>query len=352
MMKNHADKSQQVKFASKIRNFVVEFISVFSIVALNGTFLVLILVNVIEKGFDKSTIAIFGALYLFFGCTVSTAMIYFVKGRVYHDKIKIFYNTASKVAKGDFNVRIPVYFDKPKSEMDYLAVNFNKMLVEISSLENMRNDFIADVSHEIKTPLSVIQGYADLLQNKNLSEDTRQEYIYRISLAIESLTNLVTNILKLNKIENQGIIQKESFSLAEQLRCCILSFEDKIDEKNLMLDIDLEEIDTLSDKTLLEIVWNNLISNAIKYTAPGDTISVKLKKENQKTVVCISDTGCGMSDEVKKHCFDKFYQGDSSHSQKGNGLGLAMVKQIINLIDADIKVKSVPGEGTTFTVTI
>lgn len=345
---NHKENA----FASRLRNFIIEFLSVFFIVALNGTFLFLILLTVINKGFDKSTIALAGALYLLFGCTVSTGLIYFVKGRVYHNKIKVFYDTASKVAKGDFNVRVPVHFEKPKSEMDYLAVNFNKMLTEISSLENMRNNFVADVSHEIKTPLSVIQGYADLLQNKDLSAEKRHEYTYLLSEAIETLTNLVTNILKLNKIENQGIIQKEKFSLDEQIRRCILSFEEIVEDKKLIIDVDLDEITVKSDSALLEIVWNNLISNAIKYTYSGGTISVKLKKENGKIMVSVSDNGCGMSKETLEHCFEKFYQGDSSHSQEGNGLGLALVKQVVNLLDGDIKIKSTLGKGTEFTVTI
>ncbi len=344
--------TKEKDFASRLRNFIVEFVSVFLIVALNGTFLVLILVTVIDREFDKSAIALFGFGNLLFTCTISTCLIYLVKGRVYSNKIKNFCNVANKVAGGDFNVRMPVDFKKPKSEMDYLTVNFNKMLVEISSLENMRNDFVADVSHEIKTPLSVVQGYADLLQNKNLSDEKRAEYTYRLSQAIDSLTNLVTNILKLNKIENQGIIQKERFSLDEQLRYCILSFEDKIDEKKLMLNVDLEEVFVTTDKSLLEIVWNNLLSNAIKYTQFGGTISVKLKKENQKNIVSVCDTGCGMTKEILAHCFEKFYQGDSSHSQEGNGLGLALVKQVVNMLDYKISVESAPGKGTEFTVII
>ena len=344
--------TKEKDFASRLRNFIVEFISVFLIVALNGTFLVLILINVISKEFDKSIIALAGALYLLFGCTVSTGLIYFVKGRVYHNKIKVFCDTASKVAKGDFNVRVPVIFDKPKSEMDYLAVNFNKMLTEISSLENMRNNFVADVSHEIKTPLSVIQGYADLLQNQDLSVEKRHEYTYLLSEAITSLTALVTNILKLNKIENQGIIQKEKFSLDEQIRYCILAFEDKLDEKNIQLNVVLEEVIVKSDKALLEIVWNNLISNAVKYTSYGGTISISLKKDKNGIVVRVSDNGCGMSREMQKHIFEKFYQGDSSHSQEGNGLGLALVKQVVNMLDYKINVESVPGKGSQFKIII
>ena len=345
---NHKENA----FASRLRNFAVEFLSVFFIVALNGTFLVLILVTVINKDFDKTIIALLGALYLLFSCSISTALIYFVKGRVYHNKIKVFYDTASKVAKGDFNVRVPISFDKPKSEMDYLAVNFNKMLTEISSLENMRNNFVADVSHEIKTPLSVIQGYADLLQNQDLSVEKRNEYTFLLSEAITSLTNLVTNILKLNKIENQGIIQKEKFSLDEQIRYCILSFEDKIEEKNIELNVDLDDVTVKSDRALLEIVWNNLISNAIKYTSYGGKVSIDLKKGRNGIVVCVADNGCGMSREMQKHIFDKFYQGDTSHSQEGNGLGLALVKQVVNMLNCKIEVESTLNKGSEFTVTI
>ncbi|MBO5064632.1 MAG: HAMP domain-containing histidine kinase [Clostridia bacterium] len=339
-------------FASKLRNFITEFISVFFIVALNGTFLVLILVHLIDKGFGKSALALFGVLYLLLSCTISACLIYVVKGRVYFNKIKVFCDVANEVAKGDFAVRAPIYFDKPKSEMDFLTVNFNKMLTEISSLENMRNNFIADVSHEIKTPLSVIQGYADLLQEKNLSPEKRAEYTHRLSLAIEALTNLVTNILKLNKIENQGIVQKEAFSLDEQIRCCILAFEEKIEEKKLQLNVELEEITITSDKSLLEIVWNNIISNAIKYTDFNGKIDVELKSENGKTIVKIRDNGCGMSKETLSRCFEKFYQGDTSHSQEGNGLGLALVKQVINLLDSEIKIDSSLQKGTQISVII
>ena len=343
---------KEKEFTSKLRNFITEFLSVFFIVALNGTFLVLILVTLINNDVDKIRIALLGVLYLLFSCTVSTCLIYFVKGRVYYNKIKIFCDAANAVAQGNFSFRIPTYFVKPKSVMDFLAVNFNKMLVEISSLENMRNDFIADVSHEIKTPLSVIQGYADLLQSKGLSDEKRAEYTYRLSLAIESLTNLVTNILKLNKIENQGIVQKKRFSLDEQLRRCVLGFENKIEEKNLNLNIDLEDTYIESDEALLEIVWNNLISNAVKFTPFGGEIAISLKANNGKSVVTISDNGCGMSQETLERCFEKFYQGDSSHSQQGNGLGLALVKQVVNMLEGEVRVASVLGEGTEFTVII
>lgn len=284
MMKRMAGNE---RFASRVRNFIVEYLTVFPIVAANGTFLVLILVYAIDKDFNKSMIALIGAVYLLFSCTISTTLIYFVKGRVYYDKIKIICDVAEVVAKGDLSARVPVEINKPKSEMDYLFVNFNKMLVEISSLENMRNDFVADVSHEIKTPLSVIQGYADLLQNRGLSDEIRREYTLKLSSAIESLTNLVTNILKLNRIENQGIVQREGYSLDEQIRCCVLGYEEQIEKKNLQVNVDLDEVYIENDKSLLEIVWNNLISNAIKYSDVNGEISVSLKREGENSIVTV-----------------------------------------------------------------
>ncbi len=346
MMKNGTDKT----YASRFRNFIVEFLAVFFIVAANGTFLVLILVDVISKEFDKSTIALVGALYLLFSCTISTALIYFVKGRVYYNKIKVFCDVADEVANGDFSVRVPTYFVKPKSEMDFLAVNFNKMLVEISSLENMKNDFIADVSHEIKTPLSVIQGYAEFLQKTGINKEEQQDCINNICVAINNLKNLTSNILKLNKLENQAIIQHEKYSLDEQIRCCVLSMEDIIDEKNIELIAELEEVDITADKGLLEIVWNNLLLNAIKFNKYGGLLRIELASQGTNAVIGISDSGCGMSPQIVEHIFEKFYQGDDSRSSEGNGLGLALVNKVVDLHNGVINVDSEEGKGTKFEI--
>lgn len=337
-------------FASRLRNFIVEFFSVFSIVALNGTFLVLILVEVSSKNFDKSIIALVGALYLLFGCLISAALIYFIKGRVYHNKIKVFYDAAAAVAKGDFSVRVPTYFTKPKSEMDYLAINFNKMLAEISSLDNMKDDFIADVSHEIKTPLSVIQGYADYLNKNNVTQEEQEDCVNNICIAVNNLKNLTSNILKLNKLENQTIVQKEKYSLDEQLRCCVLSMEDIIDEKNIELIIELAEVDINADKGLWEIVWNNLLYNAIKFNDVGGFVRIELESQGTDAVVTITDNGCGMGTDVVERIFEKFYQGDNSHSGNGNGLGMALVKKVVDLHDCSIIVNSEIGKGTEIKV--
>lgn len=337
-------------YASKLRNFIVEFFAVFFIVAANGTFLVLILVSAIDKGYDKYSIALTGALCLLFSCTVSTCLIYFVKGRVYYEKIKSFCNAADSVAKGDFSVRIPELFDKPKSEMDYLTYNFNKMVRELSSLENMKNDFVADVSHEIKTPLSIIQGYADLLSAKGLTEAERAEYVSLISSAIGNLTQLVTNILKLNKIENQQIVKKEEFYLDELICSCLLNYEDSVNQKNIEIKAELPEVMVYTDKSLLEIVFNNLFSNAVKFTAVNGEISVGLCREGKHVEIIVRDNGCGMSKQTLERIFDKFYQGDTSHSQSGNGLGMAIVHRVIDLLESDITVKSKEGKGSEFRI--
>ncbi len=346
MMKYGVDKT----YASKLRNFIVEFFSVFSIVALNGTFLVLILVDVISKDFDKTTIALIGALYLLVSCIISTALIYFVKGRIYYNKIKVFCDAADAVANGDFSVRVPTYFVKPKSEMDFLAVNFNKMLVEISSLDNMKDDFIADVSHEIKTPLSVIQGYAELLQKENVTKAEQEDCVNNICVAISNLKNLTSNILKLNKLENQAIIQHEKYSLDEQLRCCVLAMEEIIEEKKIELKIDLDEINIVADKGLLDIVWNNLLLNAIKFNNYGGLLKLELTAQGNNAVVTVSDNGCGMEPHIVERIFEKFYQGDNSHSGNGNGLGMALVKKVVDLHIGDITVISEAGKGTEIKV--
>lgn len=343
---------KEKEFASRLRNFIVEFFAVFFIVALNGTFLVLILTTAMSKGLGTSSLALIGIIYLLLGCTISACLIYLVKGRVYYNKIKAVCVAANKVAKGDFNARVPVFFDKPRSEMDYLAVNFNRMLTEISSLENMKNDFVADVSHEIKTPLSVIQGYTDLLQNTNLTKETQSEYIELISEAIHKLSELVSNVLKLNKIENQEFIQREKYFLDEQIRCSILSFEEAIEKKQIQFDVDLQELVINTDKVLLELVWNNLISNAIKFSEQSGKISISLKQKKGKVFFSIKDNGCGIDTETQKYIFNKFYQGDQSHSQNGNGLGLALVKNVVDKLGGEISVKSEPDKGAEFIVVI
>lgn len=232
-----------------------------------------------------------------------------------------------------------------------LVEDFNTMVRELAGMETMRNDFIFNVSHELKSPLAVIQSSAMSLRDETLPETQRIDHMEAILSATERLNGLVTSILKLNKLENQEIFPAvEAYRLDEQLRDAILSFEALWDKKKLDLDIDLDEVNTVCDANLLEIVWNNLLSNAIKFSAQEGLLRVTPRRKNDWAIVNIQDGGCGMEPETQAHIFEKFYQGDTSHSSQGNGLGLALVKRVLDIIGGEIAVVSVPGEDSIFTV--
>ena len=264
---------------------------------------------------------------------------------------KILYAT-ERISKGDFSTRLEITHDYNKyNEYDLIMENLNKMAAELGKNEVLRVDFISNVSHEIKTPLAVIQNYAMLMQDEALDLDTRKSYGKILATASKRITDLITNILKLNKLENQEIQEeKEKFSLTDALACAIVEFESIIERKNLNLDCDLDEVVVVSSKSLLEIVWNNLISNAIKFTDNGGKISVSLKQNDKNVEIRVSDTGCGMSAEVGVRIFEKFFQGDTSHSVEGNGLGLALVKKVIDILGGEISVESQLGKGSTFSI--
>lgn len=226
------------------------------------------------------------------------------------------------------------------------------MTAELSGVETLRNNFIANVSHELKTPLAVINNYGTLLQSPDLSEEERLEYAKAVTENSRRLANLITNILKLNKLENQQIYPKsEKYNLSEQICECLLDFEFAWEQKNLEIDTDIDEdIFINADSELLSLVWNNLFSNAVKFTDNSGKIFVGLKKNSDFAIVTVTDTGCEMSAETGRHIFEKFYQGDTSHAGKGNGLGLALVKCVVDITNGEISVQSEIGKGSTFIV--
>lgn len=260
---------------------------------------------------------------------------------------------AERMMKGDFSVRIPPIHSIDSADgFGVIADCFNQMAQELSGTETLRTDFIANVSHELKTPLAVIQNYGTMLQQPGLPEEERLEYAKAVTDAARRLANLVTNILKLNKLENQQIYPAiATYSLSEQLCECLLTFEGAWEEKELDIETDVQEDVLVSaDAELLSLIWNNLFSNAVKFTEPHGRVSLCLKAEGDFAVVQVSDTGCGIPPEVGRHIFEKFYQGDMSHATQGNGLGLALVKRVIDIIGGDISVCSEVGKGSTFTV--
>lgn len=260
----------------------------------------------------------------------------------------------NKITNGDLTTRIkPVLVPSTMNEYNKIIENLNKMTEELSGIETLRTDFISSVSHELKTPLAVLHNYGTLLEQPDLSEEKRIEYAKTIVTASTHLSNLITNILKLNKLENQKIYPNtQNVCLSEQLCEIVLAYENIWENKKLEMEADIEEdVFIRSDPELIKLVWTNLISNAFKYTDKGK-IGITLKTEGNKAMVSVSDTGCGMDEETIKHIFDKFYQGDTSRSSIGNGLGLALVKKVIDLFGGEIEVESTLGEGSVFTVTL
>ena len=260
-----------------------------------------------------------------------------------------------KIINGDFSARIPYFVgENSLNEFDIISKGINEMAQELAGVETLRTDFVSNVSHELKTPLSVMQNLGTMLQSRELSEEQRLEYAKSITEQTRKLSALITNILKLNRLENQQIYpDRKEYNLTEQICECLLAFENAWEQKGLEIETDLEEdILITEDAELLSLVWNNLFSNAIKFTEAGGTVFVQVKKEQDEVRVLVKDEGCGISPEIGSHIFEKFYQGDTSHATQGNGLGLALVKRVIDIVGGDISVQSALGKGSTFTVTI
>lgn len=260
-------------------------------------------------------------------------------------------NATKEVAKGNFDIQLNENIRA--AEIHTMAHNFNVMIRELASIELLRNDFIENVSHEFKTPISAIEGYATLLQKDNLSEEKKREYTQRILINTKRLSSLTGNILVLSRLENQGTeIKRQHFSLDEQLRETILMFESQWSIKNLDLDIDLDTADYFGNQELLAQVWQNVIGNAIKFVSENGRIRVLLRNKETEIKVYIVDNGIGMNQEISSRVFEKFYQGDASRTGSGNGLGLALAKRIVDLHNGSISVSSREGTGTTFTISL
>lgn len=261
--------------------------------------------------------------------------------------------STKKVADGDFSVYVaPTHTGKKMDFLDEMIMDFNKMVQELGSIETLKTDFLSNVSHEFKTPLAVIHNNAQLLAAKEITDERRMECAENILFADRKWSQLISNMLKLNKLEKQVIKPKaESYDLCEQIAQCIFQFEDMFEQKNIDLQIEMEErVEAYADSGLVELVWMNLLSNAVKFTPAGGIIKIEEYSSAEEIVVIVSDNGCGMSAEDKAKVFEKFYQADTSHATEGNGLGLALVKRILELSGGTIAVQSALGKGTSFVI--
>ena len=271
--------------------------------------------------------------------------------KMFFDTIKELRLGMQKIADGKFDTRLETKSNS--EEIQELFAGFNMMAGELGATEILQTDFVSNVSHEFKTPINAIEGYTMLLQSTENIDETENEYIEKILFNTRRLSSLVSNILLLSKLENQSIqTHREKYALDEQIREEILALESLWEPKDIEFDVDLDTVRYYGNKNVLHHVWSNLLSNAIKFSPNGGTIKMRLYKENEKIVFLIEDNGPGLSEDAKKHLFDKFYQADTSHKEEGNGLGLALVKNIISLCDGEISAENLDVGGCRFTVTL
>ena len=288
--------------------------------------------------------------------SVGMAIVDYVRRKLMVERpVKRITEATEKMANGDFSVRIETTAKLGTDDgFNEIIEHINKMAEELSGVETLRTDFVANVSHEMKTPLSVIQNYGTLLQSPDLPEEKRMEYSKAITSSSRRLADMMTNILKLNRLENQKIYPNpKAFDLGEQLCESLLQYESEWEKKNIEIETNIAaDVLVFADAELLSLVWNNLFSNAFKFTEEGGKVRVALESDEKYAIVKIADTGCGMTAEVGSHIFEKFYQGDTSRATQGNGLGLALVKRVVDIMQGEISVESAVGVGTTFTVKI
>ncbi len=327
-------------------------IAFFILIAVTMQMAILIYDYIKERTDSVTLIAILILIEIIILATFCTVFDLIRRKLTVEEPTKKILEATDKIADGDFSTRLEITREYAKyNQYDLIMENVNKMAVELQKNEVLKTDFISNVSHEIKTPLAVIQNYATLLQDQTLDSETRKNYSKTLISASKRITDLITNILKLNKLENQEIQEKhQAFNLTEALAESVVEFETLIEKKNLELNCDFDEVNIFSSKSLLEIVWNNLISNAIKFTGDNGKINITLKRIGKNVEIKFSDTGCGMTSEVGAKIFEKFYQGDTSHSMQGNGLGLALVKKVIDILGGEISVSSELNKGSTFTI--
>ena len=343
-------------FFRALQNYVTFFLLVAFVVSCCMMLFVSTLADTMGLVFDRENIAAAAKLtfgnVLLISCLCAT-IDYIRRKRMVDQPVQQIMAALDKVIQGDFTVRIPPVREfAGETGFNEVIRAINRMTAELQGTQTLRSDFIANVSHELKTPLAVMGNYAEMLQTPGIGEAERLEYASAIRRSARRLAALVTNILKLNKLENQQIFPKhEEFDLSGQLCEIMLGFEEAWEEKGLNIETDItDEVYICADPELLSLVWSNLISNAVKFTPRGGTVGVALRSDADGVEVTVSDTGCGIDPETGKHIFEKFYQGDTSHATEGNGLGLALVKRVIDILDGEISVRSTPGRGSSFRV--
>lgn len=335
------------KILMGLKSYLIFFITVSIVVSVG------ILLYSWVKELNETILSVFILLYILFAAFVFFLIDYIRRNVIINKPLNDIIDATNLISKGDFEVYLkPRHSYSNFDELDIVMVNINKMAKELRKEEILKNDFISNFSHEVKTPVAVINGYASILLKKNLSEEDRKDYLDKLYTASSNLSLLITNILKLNKLDNNERIELTDVNLTKVLENVIVSFSKSIEEKNISLDLDIDEkVTKFSNESLIQIIFSNLVSNAIKFSNENSKLEIKLKNSNTCQFI-VNDYGIGMTEETISHIFNRFYQGDTSHKTAGNGLGLSMVKKAIEKLEYKISIESELGKGTTFIVEI
>ena len=343
------------------RNLIKEFIVVFAVLIILSISVFYISVNKeveerlediqIEEQLEKEEIVKVVKRSVLI--TIVTSTLYIIAMMRYSARkilgpIRQINEATKKISAGDFDIELQ---SDREDEIGELTENFNIMAKDLNKIELLQKDFINNVSHEMKTPVSSIKGFAQLLEKENLTEEEKKEYIGIIVEESDRLLNISSNILKLSKLQNkEKLTNKTDVNISDQIRKIINVLENKWTEKNITIMANLPETIVFGDEELLYQMWMNLLDNSIKFTGENGSIDIDIRKNNSKIIVSIKDNGIGMTEEEKKKIFERFYQVDQSHYSEGSGLGLAIVKRIINLSGGKIDIESSKGKGSNFIV--
>ena len=334
------------KIMHNISSYLIFLITVSVVVSIG------ILIYSKVKDFSVSSLSIIVLLYIMFTALIFYVIDYIRRNIIINKPLNDILDATYLISKGEFDIKLNPRHNKDYyDELDKIMININKMANDLKNEEILKKDFISNFSHEIKTPIAVMSGYIDLLLKKGITKEEKELYINKLSNSMKNLFILISNILKLNKLDRDEEIELKEVNLSLILENVLVSFEEKIIEKNINLDIDIDDkLFKNTNETFIQIIFSNLISNAIKFSK--DSIIIKLKKDNDNIKFIISDNGFGMNESVIRNIFNRFYQADTSHKTEGNGLGLSMVKKAIDRLGYKISIESKEEEGSTFIVDI
>ncbi|MDO5794996.1 MAG: HAMP domain-containing sensor histidine kinase [Turicibacter sp.] len=304
--------------------------------------------NWIHESIQDNPLIVIGITII--SCIIIGSIISVIASRKMLVSIRQFIEATTKLASGDFSARLNMTHPP---EYNILSENFNHMAEELAGIEVLRTDFINNFSHEFKTPIVSIKGFAEILKDPTLSQEERDEYLDIVIEESTRLASLATNVLTLSKVEGQAILShQQHFNLGEQIRQCVLMLDSKLEKKEILLQADIHDDIIFGNKEMLNQVWLNLLDNAIKFTPSQGIIEISTQEKDDQVIVKISDTGCGIDAQALPKIFDKFYQEDRSHATMGNGLGLSIAHEIVTLHKGSIHCASTVFKGTTFTVSL